>query len=110
MLATNFGPDPWQVKLWRRLLFFVPRANPDNERLYRYVAKWYLELDDSGAPVREIGVASDGKPLFAAPDERNFGFWTDSSEVFEKDKLSLISADDFERLWHEIQCIRESCA
>jgi len=103
LLATSFGPDCWQVRLWRALLFFIPRANPDNEPLYRHVKKWYLELDDSGVPAREIGLDSDGRPLFGAPDERNFGFWTDSTEAFQHDQLSPVSPDEFERLWHEIQ-------
>ena len=103
LLATNFGPDCWQVRLWRALLFFIPRANPDNEPLYRNVRKWYLELDDDGVPVREIGLDSDGRALFGAPDKRNFGFWTDSTETFERDKLSPILPEEFERLWHEVQ-------
>jgi hypothetical protein len=103
LLATNFGPACWQVRLWRAVLFFIPRANPDNERLYPQVRKWYLELDDSAVPVREIGVDADGRPLFGAPNGRNFGFWTDSSEPFEKEKLTPVSADEFERLWREIK-------
>jgi hypothetical protein len=110
ILATNFGPDSWQVRLLRALLFFIPRANPDNEPLYRHVKRWYLELDDSGVPVREIGLGPDGAPLFAAPDERNFGFWTDSTETFPKDQFSPVLPDEFERLWHEIQSTKEGRA
>ncbi len=107
VLATDFGPDPWQVRLWRALLFFIPRANPDNEPLYGHVRKWYLELDESGVPVREIGLDSEGRPLFGAPDDRNFGFWTDITERFQQDQFSPISADEFERLWHQVQKGRE---
>jgi len=103
LLATDFGPDCWQVRFWRTLLFFIPRASPDHERLYRHVRKWYLELDDSGVPVREIGLDADGQPLFGAPDDRNLGFWTDSDGPFERDKLSPIPAEEFERRWHEVQ-------
>jgi len=101
LLATDFGPDCWQVRLWRTLLFFIPRASPDHEPLYRHVKKWYLELDDSGVPVREIGLDSDARALFGAPDKRNMGFWTDSDKTFQKDELVPISTDEFERLWHE---------
>jgi len=102
VLATNFGQDPWLVRLLRRVLFFIPQANPDNEKLYRQVREWYLELDDAGVPVREIGLGAAGVPLFGAPDERNFGFWTDSTEPLPPDHLSPISADEFEELWQQV--------
>ena len=109
-LATNFGPDCWQVRFWRALLFFIPRASPDHEPLYRRVKKWYLELDDSGVPVREIGLDADGQALFGAPDDRNFGFWTDSKEAFQQDQLSPMPAEEFERLWRESQRGRDGRA
>jgi len=109
LLATNFGPACWQVRGLRALLFFIPRANPDNEPLYRNVRKWYLELNDSGVPVREIGLDANGRPLFGAPDARNFGFWTDSTEAIQKDQFSPVSPEEFERLWHEIQTTKERC-
>ena len=107
LLATNLDPNCWRVRLGRALLFFIPSANPDNEPLYRHVKKWYLELDDSGVPVREIGLDSDGRPLFRAPNERNLGFWTDSTEAFQRDQLSPLPPDEFERLWHEIQTAKK---
>ncbi len=110
LLATDFRPYGWQVRLWRAFLFFIPRASPEHERLYCHVRKWYLELDDSGVPVREIGLDVDGRPLFGAPDDRNFGFWTDSSDSFERDKLTAIPADEFERLWREVQRRRDGRA
>lgn len=102
-LATDFTIESWQIRLLRVLFFFIPKANPDNEKLYRFVKKWYLELDDSGIPVREIGVDSNGNPLFGAPDNRNVGFWTDSAEVFQKDRVCPIRAQEFEALWSEAQ-------
>jgi hypothetical protein len=60
LLATNFGPDCWQVRLRRALLFFIPRANPDYERLYRHVRKWYLELDDSGCRCERLALIRMG--------------------------------------------------
>jgi hypothetical protein len=102
LLATSFGPDPWQVRLIRLLLFFIPRASPDHEPLYRFIRKWYLEVDESGVPTREIGLGSEGRALFGAPDGRNVGFWTDSSKTFQEDELIPIAADEFERLWHDI--------
>jgi len=101
-LATNFGPDPWQVRVLRLLLFFIPKANPGNEKLYPLVKSWYLEVDDSNVPVREIGLGENGEPLFAAPDQRNFGFWTDSREPFDTEHLQPISAEEFLGLWNKL--------
>jgi hypothetical protein len=89
------------VRIWRALLL-IPRKNPDHERFYHHVRKWFLELDDSGVPVREIGLDSEGRPLFGAPDGRNPGFWTDNPEAFE-DQLSPISAEEFETFWHAVR-------
>jgi hypothetical protein len=101
--ATNFRPDPWQVRVLRSLLFFIPKANPDNESLYPLVRKWYLELDDSNLPVREIGLGENEVPLFAAPDQRNYGFWTDSSEPVDAEWLQPISAEEFHRVWNAVE-------
>jgi hypothetical protein len=101
-LATKFGRDAWQVKALRFLLFFIPRANPDNEKFYPLIKKWCLEIDDNGEPVREIGIDTKGEPLFAAPDKRNVGFWTDSDKTFNLNELEIVSAEQFEQLWHKI--------
>ena len=102
-LATNFKSESWQITLLRFVLFFIPKANPDNEKLYRFVKKWYLELDDSNIPVREVGLDSTGRPLFGAPDNRNFGFWTDGAQQFPKDQISPITELEFEQFWSEVQ-------
>ena len=102
-LATNFGPETWQVRVLRYILFFIPKANPDNEKLYPVFKTWYLELNDSNIPVRETGLGENGEPLFAAPNERNFGFWTDSSEAFDTKHLQAITAEEFETRWREVQ-------
>ena len=83
----------------RRLLWFIPSASPDHEARYSKVRRWLLEVDDSGAPQREVGLADDGNPLIAAPDERNFGFWTDSSYLFHSSEGEAIDAAYFETLW-----------
>lgn len=101
MLATNFpDKEPWQFRLLRVLLFFVPRANPDIEKLYPRVREWVLELSDDGWPKREIGLDSDGRPLFSTPNERNTGFWTDMAATqFKPSEVREISSAEFDRLW-----------
>ena len=82
--ATDFAPDDWKVRLFRAALWFIPRANPDFEPLFVHVRRWLVEVDDSGRVQREVALGNDGAPLFAAPNERNFGFWTDSAKAFSR--------------------------
>jgi hypothetical protein len=97
--ATDLRADDWGTKAVRILLGFIPRASPDNEHLYPHVKKWPLEIDDKGNPQREIGLGVEGIPLFAAPDIRNYGFWTDSPYVFTAHELEPISVEEFEFNW-----------
>jgi len=90
----------WKVRLAKALLFFVPRANPDIEKLYPQVKKWALELTEDGWPQREVGLDARGVVLFRTPNDRNTGFWTDMAlRKFERTELQEISATEFERLW-----------
>lgn len=92
--------NDWRVRLIKVLLFFVPRANPDVERLYPLVREWALELSEDGWPQREIGLDSSGRPLFATPNERNTGYWTDMGQKqFLASELRPITPDEFARLW-----------
>ena len=98
--ATSFPEhEPWQVRVLRIVLFFIPRANPDNEPLYSRVRRWAVEIDAAGKPVREVGIDSNGASLFRAPDGRNFGFWTDSPMTFTLGELESMSESEFEKLW-----------
>ena len=57
--GANFTDDlmsDWRIRVLKAVLFFVPRANPDNERLHPKVRSWALELDDQGWPQREVGL------------------------------------------------------
>lgn len=94
--------NPWQVRVIRAVLFFIPRANPDIEQLYPLVKQWALEVSDDGWPKREVGLDADGKPLFRTPNDRNTGFWTDmTARQFERSELAEMSSQDFDRLWSE---------
>jgi hypothetical protein len=101
--ATDFtraGMSGWRVKTIKTLLFFVPRANPDNEEKYPDVRAWALELSDDGIPLREVGVSGSGEALFRAPNSRNTGFWTDmASQKFQPEQLDPLSPDEFSSLW-----------
>ena len=98
--GTNWpSNEPWQVRVLRVLLWFIPRANPDNEPLYPQLRCWALELDDDGRPLREVGIGEDGVVLFRAPDQRNLGLWTDSGEAVPGDYLRPLDKQEFEAFW-----------
>jgi len=103
--ATDFTKGnmrPWPVRIIETLLFFIPKANPDAEPLYPQVNEWALELNEEGWPQREVGVDLTGKALFALPNDRNTGFWTDLAYMqFTRGELREISREDFMRLWSE---------
>ena len=99
--ATDFSAPDWKIRLAKAVLFFIPAANPYSETLYPRVRKWLIEVDDDGAPSREIGLDADGLPLFRAPEARDLGFWTDSDVLFAPVDLEPIPAEDFARLWSE---------
>jgi hypothetical protein len=97
--ATRFGPPDWRIRFIRAVLFFVPAANPDAERLYPKVKTWLLEIGSDGAPVREVALDEEGAVLFRAPEGRNVGFWTDSDAKFSELDLVAISSEQFEGFW-----------
>lgn len=104
--ATDFTEEEladWRVRLTKAVLFFVPRANPDTERLYPQVRAWALELDDEGWPQREVALDATGAALFAAPDGRNTGFWPDMARrQFKGSELEPITEERFNSLWDSV--------
>jgi hypothetical protein len=93
--------EPVSVKLWRTVLFFVPRANPDYDKKMHLLHEWWIEFDEAGNPGREIGLDARGKPVLAGPDDRNYGFWLDTNMTlkdFDHDEVPLKS---FEALWNQ---------
>jgi hypothetical protein len=91
----------WKVRLLYLLFFFIPKANPDHEKLYPKVKEWLLEIDQSEQPVREIALDKDGNVLFASPNKRNFGFWTDVDGPVRKHELLPVEQSVFEDLWRK---------
>lgn len=101
--ATDFSEavlNDWRVRLLKAVLFFIPRANPDTERLYPQVKQWVLELSDDGWPQREVALGASGNVLFRTPNERNTGFWPDMArKQFKENELRAISPEEFHSLW-----------
>ena len=106
-MATDFRTPGRRKKLIRALLFFVPAANPDTEPLFPRVKKWFLEVDDVGVPLREVAVDEEGRVLFRMPDDRNYGFWTDSPVTLSEGVLDAITAEEFEVLWERARLEKE---
>lgn len=71
------------------LSYFIPKANPDFDRLIDDVETWLIELNEEGIPEREIGFNSNGVPIMKMPWNKNYGYWTDNN----------LTADDFENLF-----------
>jgi hypothetical protein len=66
---------------------------------YSPVARWMVEVDESGVPTREVGLNRDGHPLYRAPSSAERGVFTDSNVTFGTDWGSPVSLDQFETLW-----------
>lgn len=101
-LATDMSKkdlDSIGAKVLRAIFFFIPRSNPDHEKLYPQVAKWFLEVDKNGVPNREVGLDENDQPLFSAPNDRNFGFWTDGNKTFDEKELECSTKEEFETVW-----------
>jgi hypothetical protein len=100
-LATDFEPVslPIGVRVLRKVLFFVPDANPDYDPKLHLVREWLIEFDDEGHPDREIGLDAHGVPIVAGPDDRNYGFWLDTNMRFSDFAGEPIEKESFEVVW-----------
>lgn len=91
------GKIPW----WEQLLrWVVPAANPDLEPYFDKVHVWWLEIEDNGEPLREIGFDENGDAIVLAPIEGNFGFLLDASDDWsDSTEDSFKAAEKFDRAW-----------
>ena len=105
-LATDWNEKEMNsiaIRLIRTFLFFIPKANRDNEKLYPSVKKWFIEIDDQGLANREIGLDKNDVPILSAPNERNFGLWTDCDNVFKVKDLDISTKEKFEEMWLQVE-------
>ncbi|OUR65668.1 hypothetical protein A9Q79_01360 [Methylophaga sp. 42_25_T18] len=82
------------------LSLFIPNDNPDYENKFILVHEWLIEFDEDGHPDREIGLNTEGKPVIAGPDERNYGFWLDTNMRINDFENNEISSEYFETKWN----------
>jgi hypothetical protein len=77
----------------------IPLANPDFDRSYALVRKWWIEVDETGTPQRELGFDAHGRVIVAGPLADNFGFWTDSTMTFNPAEYKVAPGEEFESAW-----------
>lgn len=103
-LEIDTGPPRGDVaKLWwvRVLTWLVPAANPDLEPYIDRTQTWWLEIDDDGQPLREIGFDARGKAIVLGPVEGNFGYLIDASDDWSDPKEdSEVAAQNFNTVWN----------
>ncbi len=87
--------------IFRLLQKLLPAANPDFEKLYQSVVKWYLEIDETGKPIREIGIDAKESTIVIGPWRRNRGLWTDSPVLSEAKNYTSLPKTDFENKWNK---------
>ena len=81
----------------------LPRANPDIEHLIEQACTWWLEIEATGEPSREIGFTETGAPIVIGPVGRNHGYLVDASDDWsESTDDSPDVAANFERVWAEL--------
>lgn len=94
----------WPAKLLVAVLERVlPRSNPDLDQLIARARVWWLEIEDTGEPTREIGFDVDGTPIVLGPVGDNCGFLVDASEDWSAHGSDCAeAAEDFERVWQSL--------
>jgi hypothetical protein len=93
-------PLPWWCRILQKI---IPAANPDLERYYPSARSWWLEIDETGKPRREIGFDADMQPVVLGPIGRNFGFLVDSSDDWTSShEDSSEAASEFQKRWEQL--------
>jgi hypothetical protein len=85
----------------------IPLANPDFDSSYALVRKWWIEIDDTGTPQRELGFDGGGKVIVAGPlggpSGENFGYFTDSTMTFNSADYVVVSEKAFGTAWSQFE-------
>ncbi|MBN2292438.1 MAG: hypothetical protein JXM70_08440 [Pirellulales bacterium] len=101
----NDGSDEVPNNLLAGMLRCRHSCNPDFEKHYPYVTKWYVEIDTAKALVtREIGLNDSGCPIVLGPFGRNDGLWTGLDGISGRD-APRISKVAFEEAWKSLEDI-----
>jgi len=99
-LATEWPEDVSDVgRLGGFLRLLIPEANPGYEGRMHLVNRWLIEIDPRGQPGREIGLDAKNGIVVAAPSDRDYGFWCDTTMTETDLTGNEISPAEFERYW-----------
>ena len=101
-LATDWKLEKTlSLRVIEKILWFIPKANPDYENKLHLVKEWVIEFDESGLPDREIGLDLNGNLVLSGPNSNNYGFWLDSNMLFKDFQGTNCSAEFFDQTWRE---------
>ena len=96
------GPvESWWDKWLSRI---IPISNDELSSLWWKVRFWWLEIDDNGEALREIGFGADGMAIVIGPLDGRSGFLGD----FNRDCLlsdagdSLEASEKFDSVWNSV--------
>ena len=81
----------------------IPDGNPHWKWRYEKAEYWWIEADDDGSPVREIGFGPTGEAVVISPLGENYGFIIDSNVSFESWPNDAGVQTEFERFWGEVK-------
>ena len=98
--------EPIKVKLLQKLFWFIPNPNRENEKKFYLLNEWYIEFDNDGYPVREIGIDTSGHPILASDVlDGSFGYWLDTNMKytdFLDGESSVIDKEEFMNMWERL--------
>jgi hypothetical protein len=100
-IDTGQPSNGMKTPLWVQFLeWILPKANPDIGSYFRNTKIWWLEVDESGLPHREIGFDANGDAIVLGPIDGNYGFLLDASDDWSNSNAdSPIAAEKFEDVW-----------
>lgn len=99
--TTDSPAIPTLTRLAARALeTLLPRANPDLDPLLADVRVWWLEIEDTGEPSREIGFSAAGEAIVLGPVGSNLGVLVDACDDWSTSTAdSAEAATRFEATW-----------
>jgi len=95
------GHDPTPLPWWIKLLTCILLAgNPDIDQYVEQADRWWLEIDEAGLPLREIGFNAQGNAIVFGPVPNNYGFLIDASDDWsDSTEDSAAAAQNFDTVW-----------
>ncbi|RLD19515.1 MAG: hypothetical protein DRI69_08205 [Bacteroidetes bacterium] len=75
-------------------------VSSSGEDIQRSIEYWWLELNENGVPIRELGFDINDQVKYAAPKNKDRGLWTDSMTYFKTpEEYVQVNNTFFEEQW-----------